>query len=112
VVAAVKVKNFERSNYVAVGRVWDQGRRDELLLAEESSEGLRFVGRAFNVLRGPAREQLTAAIDSMVRSTAPIGGLRARNATWTTPRLRVSVRHLATTGALRHATAEALVEQR
>jgi hypothetical protein len=105
------VKNFERSNSVVVGRVWELGRPEELLLAEESSDGLRFVGRAFNTLRGSAREQLAAGIEAATRSTTPIAGLRARNATWTVPKLKVVVRHLATAGALRHAPAEALATE-
>ena len=59
--AWVNVKNFERSDFIVVGRVWEQGRPEELL-AEESNEGVRFVGRAFNILGSPAREQLTTAI--------------------------------------------------
>jgi bifunctional non-homologous end joining protein LigD len=105
----LKVKNFERSDLVVIGRVHDVGRPEELLLAERGEGGLRYAGRAFNTLRQPDRDHLAAAIDRDARLSPPIAGLKARDCTWTEPRHRVTVRHLATSGALRHATVEAWV---
>jgi hypothetical protein len=39
----------------------------------------------------------------------PLQGLRQGSAQWLRPELRVRVRHLATKGALRHATARRLI---
>jgi hypothetical protein len=50
----------------------EEGRPEELLLAEESSEGLCFVGQAFNTLRGADRGRLATGIEATAQTTSPI----------------------------------------
>jgi bifunctional non-homologous end joining protein LigD len=109
----LKVKNFERSDLVVIGCVRQPGRPEEMLLAKTERQGaecarLCYVGRAFNAVHGAERERLAAMLERTARTTAPISGLRVPGAIWTEPKHRVKVRHLATTGTLRHAIVEGL----
>jgi hypothetical protein len=101
---------------VVIGRVRQPGRPEEMLLAAADKARLRYVGRAFNAARGPERERLAASLDATERTTPPIAGLRVPGVTWkpgvtwNEPKQSVTVRHLATAGALRHATVEGLAD--
>jgi DNA ligase D-like protein (predicted ligase) len=100
-----KIKCWTRSELIVVGTAVDSRSGAPIaLLAEDASDGFRFVGGAFITLQGRVRERFGERLSKLSVDRPLIPGLRRRPAQWVKPELVVGVRHLRGPGALRHAT--------
>ena len=106
----LKTKCFIESVFVVVGT--DRDRKTgalRALLADPSSEGLKYAGAAFIALSGDERDQFFAEVERLTTSWAAFKSTRLTDAKWCEPKLMVRVKHLAGSKTLRHATVRAFI---
>jgi DNA ligase D-like protein (predicted ligase) len=101
----LKCKCFIESAFVVVGT--DRDRKTgalRALLADPTSEGMKYAGAAFIALSDNERTDFLAEVDRLTTSWAEFKSSRLTDAKWCSPKLRVRVTHLAGSKTLRHAT--------
>jgi DNA ligase D-like protein (predicted ligase) len=107
----LKTKCFIESIFVVVGT--DRDRKTgalRALLADPSSEGLKYAGAAFIALNGDERDQFLAEVESLITSWTVFKSSRSTDVKWCEPKLMVRVKHLAGSKTLRHATVKAFAQ--
>ena len=88
----------------------DRDRKTGALMALLAhSDGLKYAGAAFITLNGDERKEFLGEVERLTTSWGAFKSSRASDVKWCQPRLRVRVKHLAGSKALRHATVRALV---
>ena len=101
----LKTKCFTESELILIGIDRDRKTRaPRALLAKSEGPRLQYVGAAFLGLPAAARDLMSAKLDELTADAPSIPWLRNREARWVQPRLKVTVRHLAGPGLLRHAS--------
>jgi bifunctional non-homologous end joining protein LigD len=105
----LKTKCFTESSFVVIGT--DRDRKTgamRALLAHPNGEHLDYAGAAFIALRDDARKEFLSEVERLATTNAGIGFTRLYGVRWCQPKLRVRVKHLASSKTLRHATVRAL----
>jgi hypothetical protein len=96
---------FAESSFVIIGTARDRKTKAPLaLLAQLDARGLTYAGSAFIALSGIERNELSARLHKVPRSTIP--KLRFPDAQWVHPQLMARVCHLAGSKYLRHGTVQ------
>jgi bifunctional non-homologous end joining protein LigD len=104
----LKTKAYTQGEFVVVGYERKRGAAPSLLLAAESDDGLKYVGRAIPAISGRAREALWARLEELTDYTFATW-ITDKHAVPTRPELRVMARHLRGEQELRHATVTAVL---
>ena len=103
--AWLKTKCFTESVLTLVGIDRDRNTKAyRALLAKAEGHSLIYAGAAFLGLSGNRRNVLSAKVEELAADFPSIPWLRNREARWVQPRLKLTVRHLAGPGLLRHAS--------
>ena len=97
-------KGWQRSSHSILpsAQRWQGLCSDDRITAEQRSSRLN----------GDERREFLAEMERLTTSRAALKSSRATAVKWCQPRLRVRVKHLAGSKALRHATVRALVDPR
>lgn len=101
----LKTKVYTSGEFIVIGYERKRGAAPSLLLAEETEDSLRYVGRAIPAIAQGRRDELWQALEYLHSSTfaTPVGaGNKA--AVPVQPALHVIARHLKGEEKLRHAT--------
>ena len=103
----LKTKCFAETELTVIGT--DLDRKTGALRALLVDDAGGYVGAAFIGLAGSERERFFAWFARSRLAISPLPGLRINGAEWCRPELRVTVRHLASSHGLRHASVRSLL---
>ena len=101
----LKTKCFTEANFIVIGT--DRDRKTgalRALLAHSDSGGLIYAGAAFIAMRGDERSAFFDQLEQLKTSWAVFKSSRLSDVQWCEPAIVVTVKHLAGSKTLRHAT--------